>query len=91
MIRATAGTTARRDLARSHPMSARIYRLTLEGELSEHVRPAFADARSALERGNTVLVARDQAELLGFLQRASDLGLTVLSATGLDERTHPAP
>jgi hypothetical protein len=37
--------------------------------------------------GTTVLVGpvRDQAELQGFLQRVSDLGLTLLSATAVDE------
>ena len=39
------------------------------------------------EQGNTVLCGpvRDQAELQGLLRRVSDLGLTLLSATALDE------
>jgi hypothetical protein len=39
------------------------------------------------EKGNTLLVGsvRDQAQLHGLLQRVSDLGLTLLSATALDE------
>jgi hypothetical protein len=73
-------------------MSPRSYRLTVEGELGDLVRQqAFAGAAVAFEEGNTVLVARDQAELMALLRRASDLGLTVLSATRADERTHPAP
>jgi hypothetical protein len=73
-------------------MSRRSYRLTVEGELGDLVRQqAFAGAAVTLEEGNTVLVARDQAELMALLRRAADLGLTVLSATGADERTHPAP
>ena len=36
-------------------------------------------------------MVRDQAELFGLVQRISDLGLTMLSATPLDERTHRAP
>jgi hypothetical protein len=42
-----------------------------------------------LERndGNTILVGlmRDQAELQGVLTRISDLGLTLLSASTIDE------
>ena len=41
------------------------------------------------ELGKTVLTGsvRDQAELQGLLQRVSDLGLTLLDATALDERS----
>jgi hypothetical protein len=41
----------------------------------------------AHDKGNTVLVGpvRDQAELQGLLQRVSDLGLTLLSATATNE------
>jgi hypothetical protein len=44
------------------------------------------------DRGTTVLVGcvRDQAELQGLLQRVSDLGLTLLSATAIDDEL-PAP
>lgn len=62
-------------------MSARTYRLVLEGELSDPATAAFANVVVTREDGTTILIARDQAELLGLLQRASDLGLTVLSAT----------
>jgi hypothetical protein len=61
-------------------MPARAYRVTLEGELRDPATSAFADALVTREDGNTILIARDQAEMLGLLQRASDLGLTVLSA-----------
>jgi hypothetical protein len=39
------------------------------------------------EEGKTVLVGRvrDQAQLQGLLQRVSDLGLTLLGATAIDE------
>jgi hypothetical protein len=41
------------------------------------------------EQGNTVLFGpvRDQAELQGLLQRVSDLGLILLSATSTDKDT----
>jgi hypothetical protein len=32
-------------------------------------------------------LVRDQAELQGLLQRVADLGLTLLSATAIDEAT----
>ncbi|MCZ7589840.1 MAG: hypothetical protein M5U27_13485 [Gaiella sp.] len=68
-------------------MPSREYRLTVEGELSDRVRPAFEGMALTRERGNTVLVGtvRDQAELQGLLQRVSDLGLTLLSAVAIDE------
>jgi hypothetical protein len=39
------------------------------------------------EKGKTVLtgLVRDQAQLQGLLQRVSDLGLTLLSASAVDE------
>lgn len=68
-------------------MSSREYRLTVEGELSDRMRPAFEGMTLAHEHGNTVLagVVRDQAELHGLLQRVSDLGLTLLSAVCIDQ------
>jgi hypothetical protein len=65
----------------------RQYRLTVEGELSDRMRPAFEGMTLTCERGNTVLVGlvRDQSELQGLLQRVSDLGLTLLSAVAVDE------
>ena len=71
-------------------MTRRTYRLTIEGELGAIARGAFEGATVTVESGNTVVVVRDQAELFGLVQRISDLGLTMLSATPADERTHPA-
>jgi hypothetical protein len=62
------------------------YRLTIEGELGELARAVFEGASARTERGNTVVVVRDQAELLGLMQRVSDLGLTLISASPTDER-----
>ena len=53
-------------------MTRRSYRLTIEGELGELAREVFEGASVRTERGNTVVVVRDQAELLGLMQR--DLG-----------------
>jgi hypothetical protein len=68
------------------PMTRRSYRLTIEGELGEIADEVFVGTSVRTERGNTVVVARDQAELLGLMQRISDLGLTLISASPTDER-----
>ena len=56
------------------------YRLVVEGELSDTMAVAFDGMALTREDGSTVLTGpvRDQAELQGFLQRVSDLGLTLL-------------
>jgi hypothetical protein len=68
-------------------MPDRVYRLTVEGELSDRVRPAFEGMTLTRAHGTTVLVGavRDQAELQAVLRRVSDLGLTLLSATALEK------
>ena len=72
-------------------MDAREWRLTVEGELSDRAGQAFAGMALTHEKGNTVLVGRirDQAELHGHLQRVSDLGLTLLDVTVVDEPRQP--
>ena len=68
-------------------MSSREYRLVLQGELSDRTARAFEGMTLAHEKGKTVLtgLVRDQAQLQGLLQRVSDLGLTLLSASAVDE------
>ncbi len=70
-------------------MRERYYRLTVEGELSDRMRPAFEGMTLTRERGNTVLegLVRDQSALQGLLLRVSDLGLTLLSAVAVEEET----
>ncbi len=48
---------------------------------------SFPRMRIGYTNGNTVLVGtvRDQAELTGFLQRFSDLGLSIVSVTMVDD------
>jgi hypothetical protein len=78
--------------ARNAPcMPTQLYRFVVEGELSGRVEPAFETLTLTHERGNTVLVGpvRDQAELQGLLQRLTDFGLTLLSATALEESGKP--
>ena len=70
-------------------MTRRSYRLTIEGELGELAGEVFEEASVRIERGNTVVVVRDQAELHGLMQRISDLGLTLISASPTDERVRP--
>ena len=63
------------------------YRIIVEGELSDDVGLAFQGMSLNREAGTTVLSGsiRDQAELQGVLQRISDLGLTLLSLSALDD------
>jgi outer membrane PBP1 activator LpoA protein len=68
-------------------VDGRTYRLTVQGELGEHLGPAFAGMELRNEGGNAVLTGRvrDQAELQGLMQRISDLGLSLVSASAVDE------
>ena len=79
---------AARDTVRGMP--ARDYCLVVQGELSDRVADAFGGMIARHESGNTILVGpvRDQAELQGMLQRVSDLGLTLLSASAVDENAN---
>ena len=74
-------------------MPSRQYRLVVEGELSDRVDQAFKGMTLTREEGNTVLEGpvRDQAELQGLLQRVSDFGLTLLSATAIGEKAGRRP
>jgi hypothetical protein len=65
----------------------RKYRLVVEGELSDIMGVAFGGMTLSRGEGNTALhgTVRDQAELQGLLQRVSDLGLTLLEVTEVDE------
>jgi hypothetical protein len=69
-------------------MADRIYRLIVEGELSDNLESAFHSMTLTRAEGNTVLTGnvRDQAELQGLLRRVSDLGLTLLEARAIDDR-----
>ena len=67
-------------------MTATNYRLIVEGELSDGAGRAFEGMSLTREDGKTILAGpvRDQAELQGLLQRVTDLGLTLLSASVSD-------
>ncbi len=67
-------------------MSSREYRLVVKGELSDAMGPAFEGMNLTRGDGTTTLTAtiRDQAELQGVLQRITDLGLTLLDLTAVD-------
>jgi hypothetical protein len=68
-------------------MGVREYQVVVSGELSDDAAPAFKGMRLERHEGTTILVGsiRDQAELQGLLTRITDLGLTLLSATSLDD------
>jgi hypothetical protein len=67
-------------------MTVREYSLVVEGELTDELGNTFAGMTLTREGGRTLLVGqvRDQAELQGLLQRISNLGLTLLSASTTD-------
>jgi hypothetical protein len=81
-------------MGQARRMAGGVYRLTVDGLLSDSVAAAFEGMALTREEGTTVLVGRvrDQAALQGLLQRISDLGLTLLSATAIDptvqDRSH---
>jgi hypothetical protein len=71
----------------------RTYRLIVEGELSERLTIALQGMTITRADGTTTLTGhiRDQPELQGLLQRVSDLGLTLLEVTAIDDvRRQPA-
>ena len=70
-------------------MSARTYRLTVEGELGDHMASAFPGMTLAHGQGTTTLTGelRDQAELQAVLRRVSDLGLTLLETKAVEGRS----
>jgi hypothetical protein len=63
-----------------------MYRLEVEGELSEVLGRSFDAMDMTHDGGNTVLVGviRDQSELHGLLQHISDFGLTLVSLSAID-------
>jgi hypothetical protein len=68
-------------------MPLRDYCVVVDGKLSNGLGQAFEGMSLSREEGRTVLVGsmRDQAQLQGVLQRISDLGLTLLSVSALDD------
>ena len=68
-------------------MDGRTYQLVVEGELGDHLASAFDGMALKNQGGNAVLTGhvRDQAELQGLLQQISDLGLSLVSASVLDQ------
>ena len=68
-------------------MGSRIYRLTVEGELGDHMEPAFPGMLLTRDHGTTALTGeiRDQAELQAVLRRLTDFGLTLLETKALED------
>ena len=69
-------------------MGSRVYRLVVEGELSDRTAQAFGGMSLTRDAGTTALVGpvSDQAHLQRLFQRLADLGLTLVSANALDEQ-----
>jgi hypothetical protein len=75
-------------------MAKRSYRLTVQGELSDNLQPAFPGMELARSDGNTALAGtvRDQAELQGLLRRGAMPAITaVLRGAGRVGEDVPAP
>ena len=78
-------------------MGSRIYRLTVEGELGDHMESAFPEMLLTRDHGTTALTGeiRDQAELQAVLRRLTDFGLTLLETKALEDgpadRPEPRP
>ena len=69
-----------------------VYRLIVEGELSDQVGRAFEGMEFTRDKGNSSFEgAVDQAQLHGLLQRVSALGLTLVSVTMIDVQAEPTP
>ena len=68
-------------------MTRRTYRLIVEGELSDGAQRTFDGMTLSRSEGTTTLTGhvRDQSELQGLLRRVSDLGLTLLGVTTIDD------
>ena len=80
------GLSPCRSSADAFGVHERKYQLVVEGELSDRAGQAFSGMTLTRSSGNTVIAGtvRDQSELQSLLQRISDLGLTLLSATTAD-------
>ena len=67
-------------------MPTRLYRLVVEGEVSDSIGVVFEDMTLTREDGKTVLAGpvRDQSELQGLLQQVSALGLTLVEARAVE-------
>ena len=72
-------------------MGSREYRLVVKGELSDPMQVAFEGMNLTRGDGTTTLTGtiRDQTELQGVLQRITDLGLTLLDLTAIDNAARP--
>ena len=68
-------------------VAGRTYQLIVAGELNDQLKAAFEGMTLPRAGGTTTLSGhiRDRAELQGLLQRVSDLRLTLLEVTALDE------
>ena len=68
-------------------MPVRIYRLVVEGEVSERTWYHLDGMSLRYAGGNTVLLSlvRDPADLQGLLQRVSNLGMTLVSVDMIDD------
>jgi len=86
-VNAALSSRTRGDGCNAPAVAGRIYRLIVVGELTDNVAAGLGDATFECIDGTTTWTVhvRDQAELQGILQRIASLGLTLLTATAVDD------
>jgi hypothetical protein len=64
-----------------------VYRIVVQGELSQRFAPAFEGMEMKTRAGQTVLTGKllDQTRLHGILDRISSLGLRLVSVNSLSD------
>jgi hypothetical protein len=65
-----------------------LYELVVRGEIGDRFGPAFPGMRLERIPGRTVFTGpvRDQAQLLGLIERIGELGIELVSINPVDER-----
>ena len=74
-------------------MAARVYRITVEGELGDQMESAFPGLTLTHDHGTSSLTGRitDQAALQAVLRRLTDFGLTLLETKVVPDAPHSTP
>jgi len=68
-------------------VATRVYRIVVEGQLSDRMGSAFEGMTLVHQEGTTAITGpvRDQAHLQGLMQRVADLGLVFVSAAPAEQ------
>jgi hypothetical protein len=77
----------------SNVVVARVYQLTIQGEMGLALRAEFSDLQANVDDGQTVLTGElpDQAALYSVLDRLQSLGLDLVHVNVIEpEQTRPS-